>query len=132
MYVVRNDLSMFATIRSNIAAANEKVRRSDLTQVLIAVSMPPRIARGFSFRASSKANVIICSQPEPKGTMTLSILVLSKLDNVCSAEMTSGCAETQKKAGLSQYCYRHFSLWEILAPFCDGCIHNNPDLFLQN
>ena len=82
MYVVRNDLSMFATIRSNIGAANEKVRRSDLTQVLIAVSMPPRIARGFSFRASSKANVSICSQPEPNGTITLSILVLSKLDNV--------------------------------------------------
>ena len=95
MYVVRNDLSMFVTIRSNIGAAKEKVRRSDLTQVLIAVSMPPSIARGFSFRASSNANVSICSQPEPKGTITLSILVLSKLDNVCSADMTSGFANTQ-------------------------------------
>ncbi len=27
MYVVRNDLSMFATIRSNIEAATQKIRR---------------------------------------------------------------------------------------------------------
>lgn len=74
----------------NVEAETEKVKVLLFKHPLIAVSIPPNIALGESFSAYANANVIICSHPAPNGTITLSILVLSKPTKVCNADIISG------------------------------------------